>query len=532
MTEIRSRTGGRTRAARAFAAAATAFALLAVTSGFAVSSVEAQSHGTPRATPRRPAGAAQASLAKRLDTRLDASPFNRTLWGIAVIDSAGRLVYGRHEHKLFIPASNTKLVVSAVAAALLPPDWTVRTSVYGTGPISSDGVLQGDLILYGRGDPTFSRRCYAIDTTAPGVCDTDPFARLRKLADSLRARGIHAITGDVVGDGSYFEPLLVHPSWESFDLTWWYAAPVTGLGFNDNSIDFRWRPGATVGAPVSITMTPVLDGVTLDNRAVTGPAGGVTDIGNRFFRVPGTLNYWVDGTAALDRAPRTESAAHPDPNLYTATALRQVLEVAGIAVRGTVRSTTDSTRYARARTTRPLAEVESRPLRDWIFPILNSSQNWFAEMTLKQLGRRFGSGGSWRAGLEVERRFLIDSVGIDSTQFSLVDGSGLAASNYISPLAFTQLLRYMQRHPRYSTFAAGLPKAGARGSLRSRFVGTPLAGRVRAKTGSIAGVQTLSGYVDTPSGRTFTFAIQANHHNQNAKTMMAAIDSLVAEIGR
>jgi D-alanyl-D-alanine carboxypeptidase/D-alanyl-D-alanine-endopeptidase (penicillin-binding protein 4) len=500
----------------------------AVTIGALLGAVRpAGAQSAPKGSPRH----SPPSLSQRIDARLDAAPFDRTLWGVAVVDEAGRLLYGRNERRLFVPASNLKLVVSAVAAALLPPDWTVRTSVYSEGAMSGD-TLRGDLVLYGRGDPTFGRRCYAVDTTAAGTCEPDAFARLRQLAALLRARGIRAVAGGVVGDGSYFEPPLTHPAWENFDLTWWYAAPVSGLGFHDNSIDFRWQPGSAPGAPAVIAMTPDLGDVTLDNRSVTVPAGGFTDIGNRFYRVPGTLQYWVDGTVALDRPPRTESVAHPDPNLYAAQALRHVLIEAGIAVAGAARSTTDSARYRRLRTTAPLAEVDSRPLRDWIFPILNTSQNWFAEMTLKQLGRRFGGAGSWKAGLAVERRFLIDSAGIDSTEFSLIDGSGLAGNNYISPLALTQLLRYMRRHPRYATFAAGLPVAGARGSLRARFGGTPLAGRVQAKTGSIAGVNTLSGYVQTRSGKTLVFAIQANHHTQRAVTMLAAIDSIVAALHR
>ena len=103
------------------------------------------------------------SSAARIDARLNTVPFNRQLWGIALLDQNGRLVYGRNESRLFIPASNTKLIVSAVASALLPPDWRVKTSVYG-GPVVG-GVLQGDLVLYGRGDPTMDKRCYAADST-------------------------------------------------------------------------------------------------------------------------------------------------------------------------------------------------------------------------------------------------------------------------------------------------------------------------------------------------------------------------------
>jgi D-alanyl-D-alanine carboxypeptidase/D-alanyl-D-alanine-endopeptidase (penicillin-binding protein 4) len=148
------------------------------------------------------------------------------------------------------------------------------------------------------------------------------------------------------------------------------------------------------------------------------------------------------------------------------------------------------------------------------------------------LGKQFGKGGSWPAGLEVERRFLIDSVRVDSSQFSLSDGSGLSGSNLMSPLAFTQLLRFMRRHPRYATFAAGLPQAGLVGSLRSRFMGTALAGRVRAKTGSISRVHSLSGFIELAGGKTLTFSVEANHHAQPSKMMQAMIDSVVVEMGR
>jgi D-alanyl-D-alanine carboxypeptidase/D-alanyl-D-alanine-endopeptidase (penicillin-binding protein 4) len=431
---------------------------------------------------------------------------------------------------MFVPASNTKLIVSAVASALLPPDWRTKTSLYG-GPVIG-GVLQGDLVLYGRGDPTMDRRCYATDSTLAGVCDTDPFARLRQLVDGLRAKGIRTVAGDVVGDGSYFEPTLIHPNWEGFDLNWWYAAPVSGLGFHDNSVDFDWQPGPAVGAPAVITINPNLGDLEFENRTLTVAPGGESDVGDRFFRQPGTHQIWAEGTVALDNPPRTESFALPDPNLYAARALRQALADAGIAVTGTTRSTTDSLLYARLRGSAPLAEVSSRPLRDWIFPILNTSQNWFAEMLLKQLGKQFGKAGSWPEGLAVERRFLIDSVRVDSTQFSLSDGSGLSSSNLVSPMAFTQLLRFMRRHPRYASFAAGLPQAGLVGSLRNRFLGTALAGRVRAKTGSISRVQSLSGYIEVGGGRTLTFSVEANHHAEDGRTMLNAIDSVVVEMGR
>jgi D-alanyl-D-alanine carboxypeptidase/D-alanyl-D-alanine-endopeptidase (penicillin-binding protein 4) len=470
-------------------------------------------------------------LQRRLDARLDALPSARHMWGVVVLDERGRTVYARNADRLFVPASNTKIVVSAVAAALLPPEWRVKTSVYGTGAIEN-GMLQGDLILYGRGDPTFGVRCYATDTMLPGACDRDPFEKLRALAFQLRERGITSIRGDLVGDGSYFDNQLVHGGWEIYDLNWWYAAPVSGLGFNDNSVDIAYTPGGTVGAPATISISPDFGDLSFENRTRTVPADSGSTID--FFRTPGTLALWAEGTVALNDRGSTEYFALPDPNLFTARAFRKVLADHGIAVLGTTRSTTDSMTYRQVRSCcQALAEVESRPLRDWIFPILNTSQNWYADMLLKQLGRQFGGEGSWRKGLEVERRFLIDSMGIDSTQIGMTDGSGLAANNLVSPRAFAEMLRFMQRHPRFETFNAGLPRAQSPvGSLRNRFRGTALEGRVRAKTGSISRVNTLSGYIDRPDGRVWTFSIQANHHMQRGRDMLAAIDSLVVEMAR
>ncbi len=471
--------------------------------------------------------AAQKALQKRLDARLDAPPFNRQIWGVALVDEKGTMLFGRNADRMFMPASNTKIVVSAVAAALFDPEFTVRTSLYGSGPVVN-GVLQGDLVLYGRGDPTFGERCYATDTTLAGACDTDPRKKLDDLAAQLARAGIKSVSGDVVGDGSWFEPLMVHPAWENYDLNWWYAAPVSGLGYNDNSIDIKYSTSDTVGPPVTLTFTPDFGDVTLENRTRTVSPGQDETID--FYRTAGTLSVWAQGNVEAGRKPRTESLALPDPDLFAARAMRAALAAQGIAVMGGTRSTTDSMAYELVRRGTPLAEVTSRPLKDWIFPILNTSQNWYAEMTLKQIGKQFGRAGSWDEGLRIERRFLIDSIGVDSTQIALSDGSGLSASNLVSPLAFTQILRFIRTHPHAATFTAGLPQSGMRGSLKNRFVGTPIEGRVHAKTGSISRTNTLSGWVELESGKVVTFSVQANHHTQRSAAILAQIDSVVVDM--
>jgi D-alanyl-D-alanine carboxypeptidase/D-alanyl-D-alanine-endopeptidase (penicillin-binding protein 4) len=446
-----------------------------------------------------------------------------------VLDTTGKILFERHATRLFVPASNTKLLVAATAAALLPPDLRVKTSVYAAGPMT-DGVLHGDLVLYGRGDPTWSRRCFVADTTRAGACERDPMRPLRDLAAQLRARGIRTVTGQVVGDGSWFEPTLVHATWEQGDLLWWYAAPVSALAFNDNSLDIQWGPGDEIGAPGRVAFTPNFGDVTLENRTrtVVPDSGFALDVGGDH----AGLRLWAAGRMPFGRRERTSYVAIPDPNRFAAAALRAALTEARIAVQGGTASTTDSLRYAAARGTAPLAEVESRPIRDWLFPILGPSQNLFAEMLLKQIGRQVAGEGSWSKGIEVERRFLIDSVGLDSTQLAPRDGSGLSHVNVVSPLAFGKLLLWMRRHPRFPIFVDALPVAGRSGTIRTRMTATPVEGRVFAKTGSIFRVNALSGYVTMPDGRTRIFSILTNNHDLGGAGMSPRIDSLVVEIGR
>ncbi len=469
------------------------------------------------------------SLAARLNARLDAPGLDHHLWGVAVSDLAGHQIFGRNAERLFVPASNTKLVVTTVATVLLGPDFTVRTSLYGTGPVEQ-GVLEGDLVLYGRGDPTFSERCYRNDHAIPGACDEDPAAKFRDLARQLRQRGIRQIAGDLVGDGSYFDGELVHPAWETYDLNWWYAAPVSGLAFNDNAVNITIERADSIGRQPVITLAPDIGYAGLENRAVISSGDGTSDFD--ILRTPATDRYVATGSLPVGTARQTEYAAVADPDRYAAAALREALRDEGIVVRGEVLSTLDPFDYGLARGTPALAEVSSRPLRDWVYPILNTSQNWFADMLLKQLGKQRGAGGSWRDGLAVERRFLIDSIGVDSTQFALSDASGLASNNLISPRAFTQILSYIRRHPDYDSFALGLPRSGEPGSLRRRFLDTPLEGRVVAKTGSISRVNTLSGYVERADGTVLVFSVQANHHTLGSARMIAAIDSVVVELAR
>jgi D-alanyl-D-alanine carboxypeptidase/D-alanyl-D-alanine-endopeptidase (penicillin-binding protein 4) len=475
--------------------------------------------------------AAQQPLPARIANIIDRAPVDRAHWGIHVVDAAtGAALIEHNADRLFIPASNAKLVVAAAAAHYLEPAFRYSTTLETAGDIA-DGVLRGDLIIRGTGDPTIS-----------GRYEDDMLDIWEALADSLRVHDIRRIDGSIIADESHWDSDYVRPDWEVYDLLWWYAAPAGALGFNDNAIDFTIAPGA-VGAPALITWRPETDYVAFVNRTTTVPAGSPSTLD--FTRIAGTDTIIAYGGIAADAARHTEYFAVDDPGRYAATVLRDVLERSGITVDGrsvrVIRGASPTGVAARgsapleaaaagdAGSRRVLVTHRSVPLPQLIAPALQTSQNWFAEQLLKTIGREAGGEGSWRRGLELERRFLIDVVELDSTTFRLRDASGLSSGNLITPRTLVQLLAYMQRTPRLAPALAALPVAGgATGSLRRRL--EDLRGRITAKTGSINNVDSLSGYLTAASGRGVIFAIIANNSGRSSTAMRPVLDDIVRAI--
>jgi D-alanyl-D-alanine carboxypeptidase/D-alanyl-D-alanine-endopeptidase (penicillin-binding protein 4) len=456
-----------------------------------------------------------AALSAQIDSILARPSLRRADWGIEVRDAAtGAVLYSRNPDRLFVPASNLKLIVSAAAAHHLPADYRFRTTVYSTGPVQ-DGALSGDLVLYGRGDPLISER-YGRRRTAV----------FEALADSLLGRGVRRVTGGVVADESFFDAVRVRGDWEAYDLRWWYAAPTGAIGFNDNSVEVRITPGATAGSPARVSWQPQSAYVEVENRATTSAAGRARTVDLE--RVPGTRRIRVYGQIPVGSASDIEFFAVDDPARFAATVFREVLEAKGIAVdRDEVRVVSDPARSPMADAV-PLAEHLSEPLPKVIGPILLNSQNWFAEQLVKTLGREVRGEGSWEAGLAVEAEFLTQVVGIDSTDFTLRDASGLSAGNLVTPRALVTLLDYVNRTPRQSVVRRALPVSGGDGSLRARFPDIP--GRVAAKTGYIGNVDSLSGFVRMANGREAIFSIIANKSGQPSARMKAGIDDVVRAV--
>ena len=447
---------------------------------------------------------------------LASGPLARAHWGVAVQDLAsGRWVLRHAADRYFVPASNLKLVVAATALERLGADYAWRTSVYGTAALDPAGTLDGDLVLYGRGDPNLSGRF------APSIT-----AIFDALADSLVARGLVRVTGSLLADESLWDADYLRGDWAGYDLLWWYAAPVGALGFNDNAIDVHIRPGERVGDPPVVAGEPASAFYSIENRAVTGPADSPSTFD--LTREPGTNRVIAYGSLPLGSDPGVEYFAVVDPAGWAATAFREALARRGIVVAGPVRTVSrPADSPVAAGDTVALAGHVGPSLARVVDAVLGRSQNWHAEQLLKTLGREVAGEGSWNAGLGIERRTLA-SLGVDTTAFLLKDASGLSSANLVTPEAVVALLGAMRERPAWAAFRDALPVAAESGSLRRRFTDTPAAGRVRAKTGYIENVYALSGYLTTLSGRDYAFSVIVNQ--TAGESAVAAIDSLVAAL--
>src|SRR5712692_6767479 len=492
--------------------------------------------------------ASRKPLDKRVGALLESADLTRGFWGIEVLSlSTGKVLFFHDADKLFTPASNTKLFTTAAAMALIGPDYTFQTTVETNGTLDTHGRLTGDLVLVGRGDPNLSGRelPYALHTER----NDHPIRVLEHLADTLAQKGVKYVDGDIIADDSYFAFERYGEGWSQDDLLWADGAPVSALTINDNVIFVNILPADRAGDRAFVSITPFADYYRIDNRIITTPAG----TGRKIFinREPGATVLTLWGNMPLDDAGANEALAIEDPAEFAAGLFRQLLEKRGIVIYGKQRtrhtelatlSTFSVTAMVPSRggsdgQSRPLktdqpitlASYESKPMLQDVRVINKVSQNLHAEILLRLLGRERGNAGTVEGGLEVLRGFLTQA-GISNDQYVFYDGSGLSRQNLVTPHAIVQLLRYCSTQPWGAAYKTTFPVSGVDGSLSDRFNSPRLKNRIVAKTGSLGGVKTLSGYATSDTGQAVVFSILSNNCNLPSKRVTDAIDQLVQAI--
>jgi D-alanyl-D-alanine carboxypeptidase/D-alanyl-D-alanine-endopeptidase (penicillin-binding protein 4) len=465
----------------------------------------------------RPGAPAPVGLAPALDSLFADTALAHAHWGVLVRSAeTGETLYRQDAEKLFVPASNMKILTGAAVLEGLGPDFRYRTEFHTSGTVQN-GVLRGALVVRGSGDPTLSTRF-----------GEDARAVLRSWADSLRAHGITRIAGSIVGVDSAFVGPPLGAGWAWDDLDAYYASEFGALQFNEGVIDIRVFPSREVGNPAVVVLDPPTQYVTVNNQAFTAAPGTESRID--VTRDPTGPGIVVTGQVAADSGYAEETVAVREPTGYFLAVLRETLREAGIAVEGAALDADDlPLEDLSVRRAVPLFTYHSPPLREILPAMLKPSQNWIAETLLRTLGRELRGEGSARAGAAAADS-IFRSWGLDTEPLRLVDGSGLSRYNLVTPELLAGLLRHMRQNPHWELWYASLPVGGVDGTLARRMRGTPLEGNVHAKTGTLSGVRSLSGYLTTAGGQELIFSMMVNHHARSASTADRVIDAALLRI--
>lgn len=466
-------------------------------------------------TERAPASSpSRAGLRPFVDSLLGDTMWRSAHWGVLIVEpTSGDTLYSVNAGKLFVPASNTKLVTGAVALAQLGADYGYTTRVLGAAP-RRDGTLPGDLIVIGRGDPTFS------DSLAG-----DAMHPLRALADSLAIRGVKRVAGRLIRGADTFSDSTLGEGWAWDDLDAAFSAPTDELMFNEGYARITVVGGARPGDRVSVRTAPangipLLGAIEVSTvRACCMERSRIVAEGDVRGRRP---SISLRGSVrAGDSVTVTVALRHPNAAFLEAFA-------AALAARGiTIAKGVEADSLADTTGLEVLATRSSPPLSAILTRFEKPSQNQIGEVLLKTVALERTGAGRADSGLVVVRRQLV-AWGIDSSMASLRDGSGLSRHNFIAPEAIARVLHAMMQRDDFDVYYQSLPVGGVDGTIASRMRGTPAMANVHAKTGTLDKVRALSGYVTTADGRILIFSTIANNHTVPTREVERVQDAILA----
>ncbi|WP_093134056.1 D-alanyl-D-alanine carboxypeptidase/D-alanyl-D-alanine endopeptidase [Salinibacillus kushneri] len=469
----------------------------------------------PYSSPRDATIEAQTDqISRNINELLETSPhLEGAIAGISIRDAdSGKVIYQHHGNKLLSPASNLKLFTAAVSLSVLGPDYQFSTQILSDGPIR-DGVLQGNLYIKGKGDPT--------------LMEED----IQQIAKKLKAKGIKKVDGKLIGDDTWYDNERY-----SQDLPWtdehtYYGAQVSALTLSPNedydagTIIVEVTPSNQPGKKAEVSLSPHTKFVDIHNELETVSENKEKDID--FKRKHGGNKITVSGQIPVGSSMEKEWIAVWDPTSYVLQLFKEALTEQGIDI-------TDFSKGKTPQAAKVLTIQKSLPLSELFIPFMKLSNNGHAELLIKELGRVKKGEGSWDKGLEVTEDEL-QKYKVNSEDMVMRDGSGISHVNLVKPNQLSNMLYEIQQEKWFSIYKNSLPIAGLSermegGTLRYRMSNPPLMGNVYAKTGTISTVSSLSGYIETVSGNNLIFSILLNNMKDEEKGKLIE-DQIVRILG-
>lgn len=465
-----------------------------------------------------------AELQQRLTEQVNHPRFAAASFGVKIVSlDTGKTLFEHDAGKYFSPASNSKLYTVALALDRLGGDYRIKTSLYSANKPDPSGLLQGPLIVYGRGDPTINARLHGGDI----------YRALDPLVRALKQAGVKRIAGDLIGDDSFIHGPPYGSGWAWDDMQNYYGAEISALTINDNTLQVIVKPGDSNGAPCRIEFSPATQYLKVRNRTQT-VAGGRRSL--NFYRPIEANELYVTGQLPLGDTNHVDDVTMHNPAGLFVSFFREALARQGIRVSGRTRTANWLDQQANPRAWSRLYElghVESLPMRDLAREVQKPSQNLYTDLLLAHIGaREQKEEGRWfqtteDIGVRELRKFL-EKAGVPRGAVQFEEGSGLSRNNLTTPNATITLLQYMSRHAEAEAYLNALPIAGVDGTLRNRMKGTPAAGNVRAKTGTLRWAISLSGHVKSAAGERLIFSLMLNRYNapDNEPTGRSEIDKI------
>jgi D-alanyl-D-alanine carboxypeptidase/D-alanyl-D-alanine-endopeptidase (penicillin-binding protein 4) len=443
-------------------------------------------------------------LAQDLASIFGAPEFDRAFWSVLVrpLGSTDNL-YALNPQKLMLPGSAMKIITAAAAAERFGWDHRFETRVVTTADVDA-GMLDGDLVIVGSGDPSISER-----SDHPGT--------LKLIAKQVHDAGVVHIHGGVIGDDDLFDDKGWGDGWTLDNMPYGYSAPVAALLYNEGSVDLVITAGAAAGDPVAIVTRPEGSGLDVENRLVTVEETGTGRLTLR--RFPGSSKLIVQGQIPAKAPPFVRTASVDNPTRFFAAAFRDALIAEGVEVMGEVADIDDLASRPRLAEAHTVATWQSPPLGEIINSMMKVSQNQYAEMLFNLVGGRSA----------VQQ--ILRGWGLADDSYVIGDGSGLSRYNYVSSETLVRVLQRMQTDQRHSpAYLNALPAAGRDGTLAGRLAGTAAEGRVRAKTGTVDNVRAIAGYVESATGELLVFSIIANNFTVANSVVDAAADKALVRL--
>ncbi len=442
--------------------------------------------------------AAPATMARRkaavdnlaTDLRTTLQRTRKGTWGVMVVSmSTGDTLFNHNGARTLLPASTMKLFTAALALDHFGPGGRFETQVLHTGTIRPDGVLEGNLILRGAGDPTFGGSPIERGLAAP----------MATLARAVAAAGITRVTGSLIGDASAYDDGKVPDGWRSRYLHASYAARVSALSFNENQVTVLVGPSAKGAA---LTINPPVSGIDISNavKVVAGSRGArvIVTQDSSIGRIK--VSGWVGAKSPV----RGYKLVVENPELFAVGALKAALATEGVKVDGLIKIGAPSDSGIR------IASLTSPTLERMISQMNGESNNHFAELLFRNVGRAVGVPGSAEAANSALGRFMSEKVKVSADEVFAADGSGLSTLDRVTPRAMVHLLDYARHASWGSVLEQSLPIAGETETLRRRMRRTAATGNLRAKTGTTNDVASLGGYVTAGNGEDLVFSIIYN----------------------